>query len=354
MAGAQDKTQKATPKRREEARRKGQVARSMDLNGSIVLIAGLAAIGILGPGVWERLRAAMHATLSLISSPDVVSGRGLGALFESSLETTILAVAPIAAVSMVAGVATSVGQVKWKPSAQILKPDPKRINPLNGAKNLFGPHALFEGGKSILKVAAVGGIAALAVFPKLPELAALVGMPAAALAPELARTLFDIAMRIAVAYLGIAVIDYVWQRYRHEKGLRMDHQEIKDEFKQQMLPPEVRSALRRRQTQAAKARMMDAVPQADVVVTNPTHYAVALAYDGSKPAPEVLAKGKDLVAAQIRRVAEEHGVPLVSDPPLARSLHAGVEVGHQIPEELFAAVAQVLAFVYRLAGRKVA
>jgi flagellar biosynthetic protein FlhB len=133
----------------------------------------------------------------------------------------------------------------------------------------------------------------------------------------------------------------------------MDKQEVKEEAKQHALPPEVRSALRRRQLQAARARMMAAVPQADVVVTNPTHYAVALLYDGSKPAPEVIAKGQDLVAAQIRRIAEEHDVPIVPDPPLARSLHASVEVGQQIPEELFQAVAAVLAFVYRVARRQV-
>jgi len=133
----------------------------------------------------------------------------------------------------------------------------------------------------------------------------------------------------------------------------MDKQEVKEEAKQHALPAEVRSALRRRQLQAARARMMAAVPQADVVVTNPTHYAVALVYDGSKPAPEVIAKGQDLVAAQIRKIAEEHDVPIVPDPPLARSLHASVEVGQQIPEELFQAVAAVLAFVYRVARRKV-
>ena len=156
----------------------------------------------------------------------------------------------------------------------------------------------------------------------------------------------------AIAYLLIGIVDCVYQRRRLAKQLKMSKQEVKDEAKQTELPPEVRSAIRRRQIQAARARMMAAVPQADVVVTNPTHFAVALSYDGNQPAPIVVAKGQDLVAAQIRRIAEENDVPIVPDPPLARSLHASVEIGQMIPAELYAAVAQVLAFVYRMAGRR--
>ncbi len=150
----------------------------------------------------------------------------------------------------------------------------------------------------------------------------------------------------------IGVADYLWQRRRVMRSLKMTKQEVKEESRQTELPSEVKGALRRRQIQASRARMMAAVPQADVVVTNPTHFAVALSYDGTRPAPVVVAKGQDLVAAQIRRIAEEHEVPVITDPPLARSLHAAVEIGQMIPAELYAAVAQVLAFVYRLANRR--
>jgi flagellar biosynthetic protein FlhB len=163
---------------------------------------------------------------------------------------------------------------------------------------------------------------------------------------------FGIGIRAAAAYLVIGIVDMIWQAHRTEKSMRMDKQEVKDEAKQQTLPAEVRGAMRRRQMQNSRARMMAAVPEADVVVTNPTHYAVALKYDGTNPAPEVVAKGVDLVAARIRELATDAGVPIVPDPPLARALHASVEVGHQIPEELFGAVAQILAFVYRMAGKK--
>ena len=150
----------------------------------------------------------------------------------------------------------------------------------------------------------------------------------------------------------IGAIDLIWQRRRHVKQLRMTKQEVKDEVRQYGVSAEVRSAMRRRAMQIARSRMMAAVPQADVVVTNPTHYAVALRYDGKHVAPEVVAKGQDLIALQIRRVAEENGVPVVPDPPLARALHGSTEIGQLIPEELYAAVAQVLAFVYRLAERR--
>jgi len=167
----------------------------------------------------------------------------------------------------------------------------------------------------------------------------------------LAREVLSVLQRAGAAYLVIALIDLGYQKWRHEKDLRMDLQEVKDEVKQQGVPNEVRSAMRRRQMAAAGKRMMEAVPTADVVVTNPTHYAVALRYEPGKDAPEVVAKGMDHVAKLIREAAREAGVPIVPDPPLARSLHASVEVGDVIPEELYQAVAHVLAFVYRMAGK---
>jgi flagellar biosynthetic protein FlhB len=351
--GGGDKTEKATPKRREEARKKGQVAKSPDLNGAVVLLSSLFALSIWGPHIWSEMGASMRSTLALIARPEAITPGGIGRLFMEGGRTAGLAVAPIAIVCLVSGVVSNLGQVKLKPSLHGIKPDFKRIDPLKGAKNLFGPNLLFEGAKNLTKVGIVGAITAFAVVPKLDDLSALVGMAPGDLVSRLTHTVLGIAQRAAIAYILIGLADYAYQRWRHEKSLRMDKQEVKEEQKSFTSPREVRSAMRRRQMAAARARMMSSVPEADVVVTNPTHYAVALVYDGLKPAPEVLAKGQDLVAAQIRRVAEENGVPVISDPPLARSLHASVEVGHQVPEELFAAVAQLLAFVYRVANRKV-
>jgi flagellar biosynthetic protein FlhB len=354
MAGSGgEKTEKATPKRRDEARKKGQVAKSPDLSGALVLLVGLYALAAYGPHIWQQMGASMRSTLAMIATPQAVTASGAAELFLEGGKMVVLAVAPIALACLVVGVLSNVGMVKWKPSAQTIKPDFKRIDPLKGAKNLFGPNIIFEGAKNVTKVLIVAAITAFAVLPEIEEVAALVGMAPGDLVSRLAHTVLAIAQRAAIAYVFIGIADYAYQRWRTEKGLRMDKQEVKEEQKSFTSPPEVRSAIRRRQMQAAKARMMSAVPEADVVVTNPTHYAVALVYDGVKPAPEVLAKGQDLVAKQIRKVAEENGVPVISDPPLARSLHASVEVGHQVPEELFAAVAQLLAFVYRVANRKV-
>ncbi len=349
---ASDKTEKATPKRESEARKKGQVARSSDLNGSVVLVVGLFAIGASGAAVVAGMADTLRSAIAQMADPSVVSRAGIGPLMVAAAQSMVAAVAPIAIACVVAGASVAFAQVGLHPSLSALKPDFKRINPQSGFKNLFGPNTLVEGVKSVSKVAIVGAIAFFAVAPKVTQLASLVGIEPVALAATLTSSMKSIAMRAAIAYLMIGLADVVYQRYRHAKSLRMEKHEVKEEFKSHSLPPEVRSAMRRRAMAASRARMMAAIPTADVVVTNPTHYAVALRYDGVSLAPEVVAKGQDLIAFRIREIAADHGVPVIADPPLARSLHATVEVGHQIPEELFQAVAQVLAYVYRVAGRR--
>jgi flagellar biosynthetic protein FlhB len=348
-----DKTEKPTGKRKAEARKKGQVAKSTDLNGALVLGAGLMALSFLAPSVVQSAAGAMREIFSLAARPEAVtSGAGLSALEHLVLNTMLATVVPIAGACLAVGLVANVAQVGFRPSLTSLAPSFGRLNPISGFKNLFGTRALFEAGKALLKVAVVGAMAASALLPQLTNLAASVGTPPAALGQLLSSNVMGIAQRVAVAYVLVGVVDLVFQRRRLAKSLKMTKQEVKDESRQSDLAPEIRGAIRRRQIQAARARMMAAVPQADVVVTNPTHFAVALSYDGTQPAPVVVAKGQDQVALQIRRIAEEHEVPIVPDPPLARSLHASVELGQMIPAELYAAVAQVLAFVYRLAARK--
>ncbi|MCL6441313.1 MAG: flagellar type III secretion system protein FlhB [Thermoleophilum sp.] len=271
---------------------------------------------------------------------------------EDALAEVVAASAPFAVACLAAGAAAAVAQVGFKPSAEALKPQWRRIDPLQGIKRLLGPHGLFEAAKASVKVAVVGAILAAAVVPSVPDLAAAVGMPPAALGARLVDELVDITARAVVAYLAIAAADYAWQRRQHERSLRMTRREVQDELRHYGLAPEVKQALRRRQAQLARQRMMAAVPTADVVVTNPTHVAVALRYDGSKPAPEVVAKGKGRIAQRIREIAAAHGIPIVSDPPLARSLERDVPLGQQIPAHFYQAVAEVLAFVYRQAARR--
>jgi flagellar biosynthesis protein FlhB len=349
---AESKTEKATPKRREEARKKGQVARSADVNGAVVLMAGLMALSAFGPKMLEQMREGMTDMLALVSTPDAVSARNLGSLIETVAVHVGLATLPIALVCMLAGFAAGAGQVGLKPSFQAVMPKFSKLNPAHGFKNIFGPNMFAEAGKSILKVTVVGAIAATAVYPKMDELGALVGTPPEDLIPQIAGMILSIAQRAAGAYVVIAAIDYAYQRFRHEKSLRMDKEEVKQEFKQQGLPAEIRSAQKRRAMELSRARMMDAVPSADVIVTNPTHYSVALKYEAGSDAPVVVAKGVDNLAFKIREIAKEAGVTIVPDPPLARTLYANVEIDRPIPEDLFAAVAQLLAYVYRVAAAR--
>jgi flagellar biosynthetic protein FlhB len=349
---AEGKTEKATPKRREEARKKGQVAKSADVNGAVILLAGLLALSAFGPKMMNEMRQGMVDVISYMSTPDVVSERNLGMLFLMVGRHVALATLPVALVCALAGFAAGAGQVGLKPAFGAIKPDFKKLNPAKGLKNMLGPNLFAEAGKSIGKVSAVGAIAALSVFPKLDEMGALVGTPPEDLIPQIAHMILGIAQRAAGAYLVIAACDYVWQKHRHEKSLKMDKEEIKQEFKQQALPAEIRNAQRRRAMELSRARMMDSVPSADVIVTNPTHYSVALKYEAGNEAPVVVAKGVDNLAFKIREIAKEHGVMIVPDPPLARTLYANVDLDRPIPEDLFHAVAQLLAYVYRIAGAR--
>jgi flagellar biosynthesis protein FlhB len=348
-----ERTEKATPKRRELAREQGQVARSADAGGSLVLVAALFAISLLGPGIAQATAESFRRIFAEIARPGVAtSAGGLQELMHEGLHTLLVTVGPIAGICMATGVIAGVAQVGFHPSPKALAPNFKRINPLSGLRNLLGPNTIFEALKAIAKVGVVGAAAALALLPGLGNLAALVGITPRALGVVMGARAMEIAQHATFAYLVIGAIDLIWQRRRHGRQMRMTKQEVKDEVRQYGVSAEVRGAMRRRAMQMARARMMAAVPQADVVVTNPTHYAVALRYDGKHVAPEVVAKGQDLIALQIRRVAEENDVPIVPEPALARALHGSTEIGQLIPEELYAAVARVLAFVYRLAAQR--
>lgn len=348
---ASDRTEKATPKRRKDARKKGQVARSADLNGSVVLIAALGGLSAFGPAVVDRAAEQMRGFFAQAGDPSVVSQPAVGGLLVEAGGAAALAVGPLALACLCAGVCANLVQVGFGPAPEAIKPDPKRLNPVQNAKNIFGLNALVETFKSSGKVALVGAIAAIVLVPNLTAIAGLVGIPPAALGGELTRRVATICWLASLAYLLVAAGDVLWQRRRHEKQLRMRKDEVRREQKDEAISPELRAKLRRRQSEMSRGRMMAAVLGADVVVANPTHFSVALSYDGSRPAPVVVAKGQDLVALAIRRLAEENGIPVVENPPLARSLFSSVEIDAEIPESMYRAIAELLAYVYRTAGR---
>jgi flagellar biosynthetic protein FlhB len=347
-----DKTEKATPKRREEARKKGQVAKSQDLTGAIVLLAGLFALGATGPATSQRLADGVHDALAAGGGRDPVTINTVGDLLLTAGGSAVACLAPVVGACAAAAIIVNVAQVGIKPKTKALKPDFKRLNPKPGLKRLTGKEGLVELAKNLVKLTVIGWVVLSALVPHIGDYAAMVGMSPLQFGGSIATLVKSIAKRAAFAFLFIGVMDYIYQRHRHEKSLKMEKQEVKEESKGQDLPAEVKSAIRQRQREQARARMMADVPNADVIVTNPTHFSVALKYDGRSAAPTVVAKGQDLIALRIREIATEAGVPIVPDPPLARSLHRSVEVGEQIPEELFQAVAQILAYVYRVAGRR--
>jgi flagellar biosynthesis protein FlhB len=347
-----DKTEKPTAKRREQARSEGNVARSSDLSGATILLAGLFTLGVAGPGMVQRMGAGIRDALALGGSTDPVTKKSIGDLLLRSGMDAALALAPVVGACALAAILINVAQVGLKPKTKALKPSFKRLNPKSGLKRIVGKQGLVELAKNVVKLAVVCWIVLGALLPHLTDYAAMVGVSPLQLGSSMFSLIKGIAFRAAFAYLLIGVIDYFWARRTREQGLKMKKQEVKDESKGQDLPAEVKGAIRRRQMEQARKRMMQDVPTADVIVTNPTHFSVALKYDGQSAAPIVIAKGQDILALRIREIAAEAGVPIVPDPPLARSLTKTVEVGQQIPEDLFQAVAQILAYVYRVAGRR--
>lgn len=350
---ADDKTEKATPKRREDARKEGNVLRSMEINSAFAMLSGFGILGIWGPKMWEAMQRDMVVRLQQmgdVGTRDWTTGDAMGMFFDVC-KVTLYASAPIMVGMLVVGVLASVVQVRPKVTPTVIKPRLSKLNPITGFKQRFGPASLFELFKNVLKLAAVGIPASWYLWSNKERLLALGDAEPVTAGLTAVELTMAVGFRVAGIYVVIAIIDYLWQKHRYEKNLRMSVSEVKQEHKQQELAPELRAAQRRRQREAARRRMLADVPTADVVITNPTHYSVALRYDPELGAPQVVAKGVDLLALRIREIADEAGVTRVENRALARQLYADVEVGHVIPGELFAAVAEVLAYVYQVDER---
>jgi flagellar biosynthetic protein FlhB len=335
-----EKTEKATPKKVKEARKEGQVARTQELGGWAAMLALAVNLEWLVARGTEEIRIHMVRVLALLENPTTADA--LRMLGEGSVLALLISVA-LGLVVLLVGVASGAAQGGIHLATKVLKPKWSRLSLLQGAKRLFGPHALWEGAKLLLKSAVVAVFVWQAVVHLMPLLGGMVPLE---IGLELAGNEAATLMRnISVAGLLAAGVDYLVQRRRTGKQVRMTKKEVKDEHRQSEGDPLVRSALRSRQLAAARNRMMSDVPTADVVLVNPTHVAVALRYEPERGTPRVVAKGSGVIAGRIRAAAEEHRVSLVEDVPLARALHASCQVGQEIPPELYQAVAQVLAFV---------
>ncbi|MBI4715206.1 MAG: flagellar biosynthesis protein FlhB [Nitrospirae bacterium] len=346
-----EKTEQATPRRRQEAREKGQVARSREIPSVAVLAAGTGALYVLLPslagGISDLTREVFLAGETLRLDADT-----LYPFLLQIVTRTAVMILPLMGIVAAAGAAANVFQFGILFSGQALKPQASRISPIKGFKRIFSLHSLVELVKSLLKIAVVGGVAYFLIRGEIGLLPSLVDMGVFQIVEYLTHLIFKLLLWTIVVLLFLAGLDFAFQKWEHERSLRMSKEEIREEHKRTEGDPMIKARIRALQREMARKRMMAAVPKADVVVTNPTHLAVALAYvHGKMRAPKVVAKGAGVLAAKIKAVAREHGVAVVEDKPLARILYKTVEIGQEIPAQLYKAVAEVLAYVYRLRKR---
>lgn len=350
---AQDKTEPATPKRRREARQKGQVARTNELGTAITLL-------ILFPVVYAMLTYAIGELAAfarfIFGEPMQVRVWTTSAVEELFVRVLIQAariVGPVMLIAMAIGVTVQVAQVGFLVTGEPLKPKLERLNPINGFKRMFSKRGLVELLKALLKTGIVGLVCYNVIrgtFPLFQQLVLLEPRESFTVVAGVARR---IGVNAGALLLALAIADYGFQWYEHNRSLRMSKQELKEEYRQSEGDPMLRSRMRQRQREIAMRRMMHDVAKADVIITNPTHIAVALQYDPERmDVPIVLAKGAGRVAERIKEIAREHQITIVENPPLARALYDTVSLGEGIPAELYQAVAEVLAFVWRLRGRR--
>lgn len=344
----QEKTEEPTEKRLRESREKGEVPRSRDLSGAIVVLAGVAALMNSGESGLRHAKRIFELGLGYSRESlftDALPGRSLHAAMHEAL----LLFAPVAIATMIGTLVAPLllGGINF--SAKALEPKFERLDPIKGLGKIFALRGLVELGKALLKLVFIGTVLGLLLMQWQGELQATGrGSVTEGIAQSIGL-LGKAALWFGSMLALIGGIDALYQKYEHVKKLRMSKQEIKDEMKESEGNPEMKGRIRQVQQAQSRQRMMEELPKADVVVVNPTHFAVALRYDdGAMGAPRVIAKGADVLAAQIRLVAGSHRIPLVEAPPLARALYATTEVGREIPASLFVAVAQVLAYVYQL------
>ena len=352
-----EKTEPATQKKLEDARKEGKVAKSKEIaNGLGILALFLVLklwVGVMGgqflesfSRVYERIPEVCKLYSSTIPDTDLTF------IGRDSLIQIVIILLPVLLVGFLVAFLSDYVQVSWKPTAKTLEPKLNKLNPINGFKKIFSSQAIAELIKAIAKILLIAYVAYSYLKGRTNDLLILYDIPLMQAVSLIGKTVIDMGIRIAVVYMVLALADFGYQKYKFSKDMRMTKQEVKEEYKNQEGSPEIKGKIRQRMREASQRRMMQAVPQADVVITNPTHFAVAIKYDPDKaPAPIVVAKGADYVAQKIKEIARENSVEIVEDKPLARMLYANVEVDAQIPPELYQAVAEVLAFVYHAQGR---
>lgn len=345
------KTEKPTPKRMQDAREKGQVAKSSDFNSAIVLIAATGAMAYVGPYTFSNLYGVMqHVFGTVLKSPQALqtlTPTAFNGILLSTIQATAWLLIPFLLCIMVSGSLANLVQVRPLFAIEAIHPKLDKINPLNGFKRMFSMRSIVEVVKALVKMGIIGTCGTLIIQKHLPTLLGIGSMEVPVAWGAVFNVLGELAGWCCALFFIMGIVDWRYQAWELEKQLRMSKQDIKDERKNQEGDPMMKSRIRQMGIKMARTRQLAAVPTADVVITNPTHYAIAIKYDPDiAPAPMVVAKGKDIFAQKIKEIAKENNVPMVENKPLARALYPVVEVDAMIPPQLFVAVAEVLAYVF--------
>ncbi|MBF0258959.1 MAG: flagellar biosynthesis protein FlhB [Desulfamplus sp.] len=349
--GGGEKTEDASSRKLGKAREQGQVAKSMEIPSVFVLLAGVIALRVFAPMIYKNCLAMLDHTLRFEKVPALTDADVISLFFRYS-EIMFLMLIPILAAVSLAAFASTIFQVGFHISWEAIQPKLSKLNPISGLMQKFSSRSLVELVKSVFKLVIVFAVAWFAVKGEMNDIIRLYDNSIPFILLYIMKLSFKIVIRVLLVMALLAILDYAYQKWKFLEDQKMTKQEVKDEFKQTEGDPQVKSKIRQIQAQAARQRMMADVPKADVVVTNPTRLAVAVQYDGkSMDAPMVIAKGAGAVAANIRRIAEESGVPLVENKELARNLYSMVDIGQAVPPDLFQAVAELLAYVYKLKGK---
>ncbi|MFH1155833.1 MAG: flagellar biosynthesis protein FlhB [Pseudomonadota bacterium] len=349
--GGGEKTEDASSKKLGKAREEGQVAKSIEVPAVFVLLSGVLALYAFGYFMYQQFLVVMRDSLSFTGIPVLNAVESVHLMFRYTLKFFIL-IAPLMVAVFLTALVSNFLQVGFEISWKAIAPKLSRIDPIKGFAQKFSSRALVELVKSILKIIIIAVVGYQTIRGDMPDIERLYDHSMAYILLFILKTSFVIFIKVIIAMVLLAAFDYAFQRWKFLQDQKMTKQEVKDEYKQLEGDPQIKARIRQLQREAARKRMMADVPEADVVVTNPTHLAVAVKYDVmTMEAPRVVAKGAGPVAANIRSVAEEAGVPLVENKALARNLYAKVDIGREIPSEMFQAVAEVLAYVYRLKGK---
>ena len=347
----QERTEQATPKRKQEARRKGQVAQSREIASVTVLMVSLGYFYFAGSWMFWNLSEFITGVYQNIDTLRFTSVAEASAFTIDIFNKLLLVLLPFLIPVAIAGFVANVFQVGFQLNSEAMSLKFSKLNPITGMKRLVSLRSLVELGKSIVKLLFIGSIAYMLIKGDMEAFPALIHQEVGQILTFIAKVSLKISFFVCLAMIALAALDFIYQRWQHEKDLKMTKQEVKDEQRQTHGDPKVKARIRGVQMEMARRRMMEAVPEADVIITNPTHLAIALKFDAQEMiAPRVLAKGAGYVAQRIREIAEENQIPIVEEKPLAQGLYKMVEIGDYIPAELYRAVAEVLAYVYRLKG----